>query len=317
MSDHKTPAGADSDLETLLSSKEVIRRLLRGCEPCQATAHRDLIALEIAARGEAEATEPSFAYDAVLDRAVDHVDRAATLSNGERWRFFKAAALLRSGNGVLAIVETGDMSLKGLGVYEALLARSWAIRYDNPREMCHLTRVAVEMTDGFDPATYGDRRVADLRARAWGELANAYRVADRLREAQDAFGRAFDYFHKGSGDRGLKMRLLDLEASYLGTSREFNLALQRLATLAEMHRADGEDHLVGRTLIIKALYAFYRGDTEEACRTIGEGLALIDRDRDPSLALVGAFDYILFLVESDRFKDAKRALFENRIRFSA
>jgi tetratricopeptide (TPR) repeat protein len=83
-----------------------------------------------------------------------------------------------------------------------------------------------------------------------------------------------------------------------------------------MHRADGENHLAGRTLVTKALYTFYRGNTEEACQTITEGLALIDPDRDPSLALVAAFDQLLFLVDGGRFKEAKRALFTNRPSFT-
>jgi len=131
-----------------------------------------------------------------------------------------------------------------------------------------------------------------------------------------AFGNAFDFFRQGSEDRDLKLRLLDLEASLLGTMRQFPLALQRLTVLAEMHRAAGEPHLAGRTLITKALYTFYRGDTEEACETIEQGLALIDFDRDSSLALVASFDQLLFLVDAGRFKEAKRALFTNRPSFT-
>jgi hypothetical protein len=208
MSDHKTLEGEVCDLESLLSSKEVLRRLLRSCEPCRESVQRGLTSLNAAARGKAEAPELSSAYDAVLDRAVDHLVRAATLPEGERQRFYKAASLLRSGDGVLAIAQTGKMSVEGLGVFEALLARSWAIRYDNHREMSHLARVAVEMSEGFDADTYGVVEVADLRARAWGELANAYRVADRLREAEMAFGKAFDFFQQGSGDRSLQLRNL-------------------------------------------------------------------------------------------------------------
>ena len=316
MSDHKTPEGEDSGLETLLSSKEILRRLLRSCEPCQPAAHRSLISLEAAARGRAEAPELSSSYDAVLDSAIEYARRAMSLPKGELLRFQKATTVLRSGGGVLAITGIGEMSVEGLGVFEALLARSWAIRYDNPREMCHLARVAAEMSEAFLPEIYGVQQVADLRARAWGEVANAYRVANRLREAQDAFGKAFGFLCQGSGDRGLKMRLLDLEASFLGSSREFALALQRLTTLAEMYWAAGEIHLSGRALITKALYTFYGGDTKEACKTIEEGLALIDRDRDPSIALVAAFDQLLFLVDCGRYRDAKRMLFENRRNFT-
>ncbi|HEV7505382.1 MAG TPA: hypothetical protein VGS07_10755 [Thermoanaerobaculia bacterium] len=315
MSDHKTPDREGNDLEKLLSSKEGVRHLLRGCDACHAVGRQDLISLKLAAKGGASG-QPSAAYDTALDRAIETARRASALPRAEQDRFQKATALLRSGEGVLAIAQTGKMSVEGLGVYEALLARSWAIRYDNPREMCHLAKVAVEVADRFKPKIYGSEKVADLRARAWGELANAYRVANRLREAEMAFGNAFDFFRQGTESRELKLRLLDLEASLLGTLRQFPLALQRLTVLADMHRADGEPHLAGRALVTKALYTFYRGDTEGACQTIEEGLALIDPDRDPSLALVAAFDQLLFLVDGGRFKEAKKALFKNRPSFT-
>ena len=38
----------------------------------------------------------------------------------------------------------------------------------------------VELALGLDPAVFGARRVADQQMRAWGELANAYRVAEDL-----------------------------------------------------------------------------------------------------------------------------------------
>jgi tetratricopeptide (TPR) repeat protein len=313
MSDHETPDGMDGDLEKLLSSKEGVRHLIQGCEPCMAAARRGRISWA-AGRAETLTPELSAAYDLALDRAAEGARRAAPLSPGEQWRFQKATSLLRSGNGVLAIAGKGAMSVEGLGLYEALLARSWAIRYDNPREMCHLAKVAVEMSERFDPEIHGAERVADLRARAWGELANAYRVADRLREAEKAFGVAYGFVRQGSGDPDLRVRLLDLEASLLGTLREFPLALERLKTLAVLYREAGDTHLVGRTLITQALYMFYRGDAEEACQTITAGLALIDRDRDPSLALVATFDQLLFLMDCNRFTEARRALFENRSR---
>ncbi|HEY9422113.1 MAG TPA: hypothetical protein VIW92_11920, partial [Thermoanaerobaculia bacterium] len=113
---------------------------------------------------------------------------AETLPPRELKLFKKALGLLRSGKGVLALAEGQDgMLVDGLGVYEALLARSWAVRYDDPKEMCHLANVAREVSEAFDVATYGEKQVRDLQARAWGELANAYRVANRYREAQQAF----------------------------------------------------------------------------------------------------------------------------------
>lgn len=238
-----------------------------------------------------------------------------SLSAGEQERFRKALSLLSSGDGVLALTD-GGMDVKGEGVYEALLFLSWKIRYDDPRHMCHLAKVAVEMCDTFDPKVYGTQQVADLRARAWGELGNAYRTADRLREAEQAFGMAFLFRHQGTGNLTLWLRLLDLEASLLGTLREFELALDRLETLTRMYREGGDLHLAGRALITKALYTYYSGDTEEACRLANEGLRLIDENRDPSLILIGTFNQVLFLVDAELYSEANRLLFEYRPRFT-
>jgi tetratricopeptide (TPR) repeat protein len=223
---------------------------------------------------------------------------------------------LQSGLGVMALAKDGDMDIEGLGVYEALLARSWEVRYDDPREMCHLARVAVDVAGRLDPKIYGALTVVDWRAQAWGELANSLRVADRLHEAEQAFGTAFGLARQGSGDPRLLTRLLSLEASLLGTLREFGLALPRLANLAELSREAGDPHQAGRALVKKALYTFYNGNTLEALRNSSVALGLIDEERDPSLMMIAIKNQLLFLVECGRCKEARKILFKNRARFA-
>jgi hypothetical protein len=171
----------------------------------------------------------------------------------------------------------------GLGIYEALLARSWAVRFDDPREVCRLAEAAVEMAARFSPRTHGAQRVADLRARGWGELANACRVADRLREAKKAFGQAFAFVQRGTGDPLLKARLLDLEASFFGSLREFASAQDRLNLVPELYRQAGEPHLAGRTFIKKAVYLAYGGNPEEALRLHEEGSVSSTKSGSPIL----------------------------------
>ncbi|HSS49431.1 MAG TPA: hypothetical protein VLX28_10825, partial [Thermoanaerobaculia bacterium] len=129
----------------------------------------------IRGRGPRQGPPPSTAgYDALLNRAEEHARRAAHLPFRERVRFYKTLSLLASGREVESLHQ-GRRA--GLGVYEALLARSWAVRFDDPREMCRLAEAAVEVAARFSPRVHGAQPVADLRARAWGELANACRVA--------------------------------------------------------------------------------------------------------------------------------------------
>lgn len=314
MGEHYSP----EDIEEALCgldrerSKEIVRHLLSGCLQCQTAAlqrHYELI------RSASSPLPPdlSAVYNKVLDRAEDFARRAAILPPEERQRFRKALSLLETGDGIVALAHKGDLEVEGLGIYEALLARSWAVRYEDPREMCHLATVAVEVAHSLDSSRYGARKVADYAARAWGELANAYRVADRLRKAEQAFGQAYTFYRQGSEDRHLLVRLLDLEASLLGSLREFDRALERLTTVAAMYRNAGETHLAGRTLITKALYLSYRGDSREAYTTLSEGAGLIDRDRDPSLLYVIAYNQLLLMTDCGKYKDAWLFLFKNRL----
>lgn len=233
------------------------------------------------------------------------------LSPRERARYQQALSLLNSGGGIHALA-LNDIPVAGLGVYEALLARSWAVRFSSPQEMIGLAEVAVELAENLEPRRYGVKRVADLRARALGELANAYRVADRLPLAGRAFGRAYAWFKEGTNAPRLLARLFDLEASLLGTRREFALALPRFRSLSKLYRDLGDSHLSGRALIALALYTHYGGDSEEAIQINEEGMRRLDRRREPILYMQAIHNHLLFLVELGRYGLAKRAIFENR-----
>jgi len=169
----------------------------------------------------------------------------------------------------------------------------------------------------LSPKTLGAHRVADLRARAWGDFANALRVADRLNEAKLAFGQAVAFSVRGTGDLLLKARILELEASYYGALRRFASAQSRLDLVPEMYRQAGKPHLAGRTLLARAVYVAYSGDPETALRLNREGLALVDRKRDPDLAQTALHNQLSLLIDLGRFPEAQRFLFENRARLES
>ncbi|MFL6236038.1 MAG: hypothetical protein ACJ76N_23100 [Thermoanaerobaculia bacterium] len=233
----------------------------------------------------------------------------AKLSLRELARYRRARRLLTEGS-VQAIPQAG-MCLSGRGVYEALLAHSWSVRFDNPDEMVRLAEIALDVSRTF-ASRIRAKLVNDLQARAWGELANAYRAADRLRSSQTAFGEAYALLQRGTGDPFLKARLFDLEASLLGTLREFPMALHRLSSLANLYLDLGETHLAGRALITSALYTFYDGAAEEAITINQRGTSLIDQSKDPTLFMHSLHNHLLFLVDLKLYPKALRLLFENR-----
>jgi hypothetical protein len=234
----------------------------------------------------------------------------AQLSPRQRSLYRRARALLASGEGVRALTRA-NIPVAGLGIYEALLAQSWAIRFDDPEGMVRLAQVALEVSNDF-ARTVKPQRAADLQARAWGEVANAYRAADRQRASQWAFGEAYALLQRGTGDSYLKARLFDLEASLLGTLREFPMAVHRLSSLSNLYIDVNEIHLAGRALITSALYTFYEGDAEKAIEINQRGTSLIDQSKDPALFMLAVHNHLLFLVDLRLYPKAQRILFDNR-----
>jgi tetratricopeptide (TPR) repeat protein len=245
----------------------------------------------------------------VLDVPI-HGQALTKLSHRERSRYRRARTLLATGRGARALLRA-NIPLAGLGVFEAFLAQSWSVRFDSPGEMVRLAEVAVEVSRGFAHKIQ-TRRVADLQARAWGELANAFRAADRLRSAQLAFGEAYTFLQRGTGDPYLKARLFDLEASLLGTLREFPMALHRLASISGLYMELGKPHLAGRALINRALYTYYSGEAEVAIQINQKAINLIDRNRDPALFMYALHNHLMFLVDLQRYLPARRMLFDSR-----
>lgn len=285
----------------------VVSHLLLGCHACNAQLRKrhDLLT----ARDRSLSDVEDAAYSAALDRSV----KKARYIDREVNRARQIESLLAEG-GLKAVVQDADLPLSGLGMYRALLSRSWAVRHEDPCEMVRLADAAVEVAGRLEAKLFGAQGLIDLQARAWGELANAFRVADDLAEADRAFGTAFELFQKGSGDPYLKVRLYELQASFLGTRRDFALAFASLDVAYKIYVELGDSHLAGRSLLIKAIYQYYQGSPEEALKTSKIGMPLIDSIREPDLVFQAVHNELTFLVACGKFKEARRALFDHQPR---
>jgi tetratricopeptide (TPR) repeat protein len=296
----------------------VLAHLVRGCDRCQAEIAAGSPSLFDEVEPEEMEISPELdaAYDAALDRAFASALRMAGESLSEREE--AAALLLRQGPAAL-VDETARFGSRL--VCEALFERCQSLRHEDPMQMVELALLATGVARNADPAELGagltgsiDQAV-DLEARAWGELGNAYRVAEDLHRAENALSRAFELFEVGSGDPLLAARLFDLQASLLVSQRRFESALTLLDTVQAIHRQHGDLHGAGRALVSKGLYTGYSGEPREAIRLLQEGLSLVDAERDPNLALSAVHNMIFFLVDCGRFEEARVLLAENRWRY--
>jgi tetratricopeptide (TPR) repeat protein len=171
-----------------------------------------------------------------------------------------------------------------------------------------MARLAAMAADQLDPDRHGARQVANFRCRAWTELANACRVADRLDEAEEALESAAARFLEGSRDDLLGARLLEIQASLLADRRQFEDAFEVLDVVHVVHRRRGDQHLAGRALLKKGLYANYNGEPGRAIQILQTGLSLVDPEREPDLASGAMHNMAMSLMESGHFGEARSLL---------
>jgi len=293
----------------------VVKHLLSSCAICfaQVPALKVLLGAESFRKQPTE--EEMDAYSAPIDAAFKiarmHERHLCLEKKAEK----KYLALLES-DGLKGLDKIPSRQ-QGLGLFEALLKRSWVVRRDRPGLMIQLALLATLVARNLSVRRYGLKLVADFQCRAWAELGNAYRVADQLDSAQGALRHACELFEQGTGDKSLGIKLLDLEASLAADRRHFGLACNAMSLIYKYHRRLGDHHLAGRALISKGLYIGYWGRPEQAISLLRKGLSLIDENLDPDLALSAVHNELWFLVDCGKFEEARRRLFLNRGRCEA
>jgi len=314
VNDHPTSAELDGFVWNRLPAepmRAVLLHLLRGCETCLSALAPHIASL----LGLAEPPEVTLSsleeaeYDAAIDRAFARVLKAE-----KPWEDKKRQGLAVPLGSAPGEIPRDLSRSRGIPDFEALLERSWALRLEDPAEMVRLAEEARDLAERVDPGELGPQGAADLPCRAWVELGNAYRVADRLGQAEQALGRATELFVRGTQDELLAARLFDVQASLLGDCRRFELAGSALDLVFAIHRRRGDLHLAGRALISKGLYASYQGQAEESVRLTEQGLELIDPDRDPRLLYVALHNQARSLMEHGRLRDARIALWRLKAR---
>jgi tetratricopeptide (TPR) repeat protein len=202
----------------------------------------------------------------------------------------------------------GRSSSQGWGLCESLIARSQACRWQDPEQMVLLAGRAVSIAESLDPMEYGRELVADLRARAFAELSNAYRVADDLEGAERMLRRAVEHSARGTQDTLLLARIMRLTAALRSAQRRFPEALTLLDAVYTIYQNHGDRSNAGRALISKGLYIGYDNDPEGAIRFLNAGLAMINPVTDPKLVLSAVHNLVGFLADCGRFQEARRIL---------
>ena len=312
---HPRPAELEAFLLGQLPSKEaarVVAHLLTGCASCRRQMEPLAGVVLTPNRIPEETAEIGSEYDFPLFRAFSAARRYAASLARER----REAERDREDPPLREVPRPEGSGAGGERDWircEQILARS---RQGGPEEKVTAASLAVGLAERIPPDLRGPRQLADLQARALGERGNARRVADDLLGAETDLARALERAGKGTGDPRLLARLLDLTASLRTDQRRFQEAGQLLDWVYTLHLDLDESHEAGRALISKSNVEAYALDLGAAVRLLGDGLALIDAERDPKLVLAAVHNLLTHLVDSGQVAEARKILQESRILYS-
>ncbi|HEX2224355.1 MAG TPA: tetratricopeptide repeat protein, partial [Thermoanaerobaculia bacterium] len=191
---------------------------------------------------------------------------------------------------------------------------SFALRHSDPAEMIRAAEAARDLLGNIPRSRYGAKVLADLRARVWAELGNAYRVADNLNAAEEALARAIQWARKGTLDLRLQARIGELSASLLSDQRRFPEAVELLDEVRRTYEKVGEDHLADRALIKSGIFTGYDDRPEEAVIRLSRGLCRLEPWADRPLERA-AYQSILWHLAEAGWLAAARTILQQRRRF--
>lgn len=180
-----------------------------------------------------------------------------------------------------------------------LIAASYELRLSDPAEALRVARAAVDVAEALAPRPKAARWLADLRARAWGNLANCCRLVDDHVQAEEAWTRAGSFLKAGSRDKLLAADLAWLKAALRRSQRRLEEAAalyRRAAELAEEKRAHP---IAARSRLGLAITHFYAGDAKQALAVATQAAQQLDLRREPEMGLA-LFHNTLFFLEAER-----------------
>jgi hypothetical protein len=292
--------------------RRVVRHLLTGCPRCVEVTHPVW-----ALAGEPAGAPPEeegrsvlhpASYGGVFERALAAGRRREAALAAEREQASRRCArLLRLPPGTWLAAVHRDRRLQTCALAELLVDESRRAAPRDPEAAVELAELAAAVAGLLDAACYGADVVRAARARAWGYLGDARRLAGDLTGAERALALARSLLG-GAVDPAERAEVLSLAASLSSARGRLAEAARLLDRAAALVRGAGDRHRLGRTLIQKAVAVTCREGTPGAARAaadlLREGIAMLDEHLDPRLLAYALHRSAELLVEAERTGEA-------------
>ncbi len=303
-----------------MEMRDIARHLLSGCCECQQVTStlwepEDVFAEpELILKPGSAAEEAVDEYDQVLDRVFGKIAaveaRAAEQKESAGRRFEELMGYPAARRHLLL---SNSHRFRDRLLCERLIEESHEAGFEEPRLAIDQARLAVTLADRLTVEECGGQELqAGLRARAWAQLANAFRLNADFASAEESAAVAETLLNEGRLTLVDKAWVLGLMASLRREQQRPAEALQLLDRVVPIYRKLGQWGLLGRTLLLKGLVFADAGDTEAQMRLLRQALDLIDPEAEPRLFLMARHNLIHALNDSGRSREAFALLFHTR-----
>jgi tetratricopeptide (TPR) repeat protein len=294
-------------LRALLNSgggSHEVRKHLDKCPKCQA---------RLRVLGKARWQDKPGDYGSAIERSLAAFQKRQSAYAKERDEAPGLLdRLLRQPAERQALILRNSRKFQTWAILDLLLQQSQHQSFLEPMRSEDFARLALKLSNHLDSGFYGEERIQDLRARAWGYIGNARRLKVDLAGAEDAFSRAFLYLRQGTGESMERAGLLGLKASLRRFQGRFDECLHLLQRAVSLFQEVGQDHGVGRSLVQIATVKHCMGRSLEALPLLEKALDLIDRSLEPRLLLCAWHNLVDDLATLGRFMEAQGLLTKGR-----
>ncbi len=306
-----------------MEMREVARHLLEGCPECQevtvglwepADVFEDPQALDTADLAEEDARDPRDGYDEVLDRVFGQaVTTEARLAQQRNLGRNLYQELMECPAERRHLLLGNSQRFQNRMLCERLTEASYEAGFEEPRRAVELAKLAVQVADRLGADEWGgEEELAGLRARAWAQLGNAFRINSDFTASEQAFSVTESVLAESQVPLSEKAKVLSLLASCRRSQHRFGESLQLFDRVAAIYKKLGQWHLLGRTLLQKSLVCSWAGDVEGEMKLLRRALDLIDPQADPRVFLAARHNLIHALYERGSVREAFALLYHSR-----
>lgn len=186
-----------------------------------------------------------------------------------------------------------------------LVATSYELRLTDPPEALRLAKAAADATSAM--ALGAESALTnDLRAHAWGNLANCYRLLGQFGEADRAWAAVESFREAGSGGRHLAAELLRKRGILRVDQRRFCDALDLQSEAASLGEAERDLHFAAKVRLEIAVTHFYAGQIDQALEIMPLAAQHLDVRAQPEMGFAYIHNLLFFLEAAGDFPCALR-----------